>query len=194
MENTIINRFRSKAGWLIKRKKLKRNGNNSHVGYGLVLKNPQNISIGDRFNAGINLVIETWEEYGEKKFTPEIVIGSDVSVMDNCQISCAEHICIGTGTLFGSNVFITDNFHGDNSLEQLGIPPVNRALYVKGKVIIGKNVWVGRNVCILPGVTIGDGAVIGANAVVTKDVPSYTIAAGIPAKVIKCCRGENLTK
>lgn len=37
----------------------------------------------------------------------------------------------------------------------------------------------------MPGVTIGEGAVIGANAVVTKDIPAYTVAAGVPAKVIK---------
>lgn len=52
-------------------------------------------------------------------------------------------------------------------------------------MVIGNNVWIGRNVCIMPGVTIGDGAVIGANAVVTHDIPAYSVAAGVPAKVIK---------
>ena len=42
-----------------------------------------------------------------------------------------------------------------------------------------------ENVCIMPGVTIGDGAVIGANAVVTKDIPAYSVAVGVPAKVLR---------
>ncbi len=50
---------------------------------------------------------------------------------------------------------------------------------------IGNDVWIGQNVIILPGVTIHDGAVCAAGAVVTKDVPPYTIVAGVPAKPIK---------
>nr|WP_274606323.1 DapH/DapD/GlmU-related protein [Lactobacillus delbrueckii] len=50
---------------------------------------------------------------------------------------------------------------------------------------MGKRVWLGANVTVLPGVTIGDGAIIAAGAVVTKDVPARTIAAGVPARVVK---------
>lgn len=50
---------------------------------------------------------------------------------------------------------------------------------------IGNDVWIGANVVVLRGVTIGDGAIIAANAVVTKDIPPYSIAGGIPAKVIR---------
>lgn len=50
---------------------------------------------------------------------------------------------------------------------------------------IGNDVWVGANSVILKGRRIGDGAIIGAGAVVTKDVPSYAIVAGNPAKIIK---------
>lgn len=51
-------------------------------------------------------------------------------------------------------------------------------------IVIGDDCWIGANVVIQPGVTIGKGAVVGANAVVTKDVPEYTIVAGIPAREI----------
>ena len=91
---------------------------------------------------------------------------------------------IGDGCLFGDNVLITDNYHGNNSKEQMSIMPIERALFSKGPVKIGNNVWVGRNVCIMPGVTIGDGAVIGANSVVTKDVESGSVVAGVPAKIL----------
>lgn len=55
----------------------------------------------------------------------------------------------------------------------------------KGNVHVGNDVWIAEDSTILSGVTIGDGAVIGANALVTKDVPSYAIVGGNPAKLIK---------
>ena len=52
-------------------------------------------------------------------------------------------------------------------------------------VIVESDVWIGRNVSLLCGITIGRGAIIGAGAVVTKDIPPYCIAGGVPAKPIK---------
>lgn len=60
--------------------------------------------------------------------------------------------------------------------------------YVPGSkyaVVIGNDVWIGADVKILEGVTIGDGAVVATGAVVTKDVPPYTVVAGIPAREIR---------
>jgi acetyltransferase-like isoleucine patch superfamily enzyme len=53
------------------------------------------------------------------------------------------------------------------------------------RATIGNDVWIGANVVVLRGVTIGDGSIVAANAVVTKDIPPYSIAGGIPAKVIR---------
>ena len=52
-------------------------------------------------------------------------------------------------------------------------------------VIIGNDIWIGANAVILPGVSIGDHSVVAAGAVVTKDVPPHSLAAGVPAKIIK---------
>ena len=73
-------------------------------------------------------------------------------------------------------------------MSELNIHPEKRSLVSKGKVIIGDNVWLGNNVCIMPNVTIGDGVIVGANSVVTKDIPSYSVAAGAPARVVKQIR------
>jgi maltose O-acetyltransferase len=56
---------------------------------------------------------------------------------------------------------------------------------IRGKIIIKHDAWIGVGVIILPNVTIGEFSIVGAGAVVTKDVPPYTIVAGIPAKPIK---------
>jgi acetyltransferase-like isoleucine patch superfamily enzyme len=60
--------------------------------------------------------------------------------------------------------------------------------FKEGKVIIKDGAHIGIGAIILPGVTIGEGAVIGAGAVVSKDIPSYSLAVGIPAKVVKTYR------
>ena len=166
--------------------KFKHLGKRINVGLGVSVINPQYIFIGDGFYADRWTRLHTWPEYRGKKsgYTPELTIGNNVSFMTNCYVSCMNKISIGEGCLFGDNVYISDNFHGDLSDEQRLISPIDRELYSKGPVIIGKNVWVGRNVCILPGVTIGDGAVIGANAVVTGDIEQASVVAGVPAKII----------
>lgn len=55
----------------------------------------------------------------------------------------------------------------------------------KGPVTIGNDVWIGTRAVILSGVTIGDGAVIGAGSVVTRDVPPFAVAVGVPAVVVR---------
>ncbi len=67
----------------------------------------------------------------------------------------------------------------------LDVKEITNAWDNKGGIVIGNDVWIGFEAVILSGVTIGDGAVIGTRAVVTKDVPPYTIAGGVPAKLIR---------
>ena len=55
----------------------------------------------------------------------------------------------------------------------------------RGKVTIGKGACIGTHSSIMQGVTIGEGAIVGAHSFVTKDIPSHSLAVGIPARVIK---------
>jgi virginiamycin A acetyltransferase len=67
----------------------------------------------------------------------------------------------------------------------LDVKDITKAWDNKGDIVIGNDVWIGYEAVILSGVHIGDGAIIGTRAVVTKDVPSYTVVGGVPAKEIK---------
>lgn len=182
----IINRiFYEAAVFNWKQLPFKKRGLIRDVGRNYTVVTPENICIGNYFSFGDNLKIQAWKQYQGVTYEPYICIGDNVSLMGNCQISCCGKITIGDGCLFGDNVFVTDNFHGESRTFEIDVPPNQRKLYVKGPVVIGNNVWIGRNVCIMPGVSIGDGAIIGANSVVTEDIDASTVVGGVPAKVIR---------
>lgn len=86
--------------------------------------------------------------------------------------------------MIASNVFITDHDHGDTSPESLEITPSKRPLR-HSPVKIEDNVWIGQNAIILKGVTIGESSIIAAGSVVTRDIPPFCVAAGIPAAILK---------
>lgn len=143
------------------------------------------ISIGEDTVIQGNCVLGCWIRYGDDAFTPSMTIGNSCNIGEHTHISAINRISIGDGLLTGRYVYIGDNSHGGFSVEEAEIPPIKRKLQSKGEIVIGNNVWIGDKVTILGGVHIGDNVIIGANSVVTKDVPSNTIVAGIPAKIIK---------
>lgn len=147
--------------------------------------NAELIHIGKGSRFGRSAVITAWTKFGNQVFNPSIEIGEGCSFNDYIHITSINRIVIGSNVLTGRWVTITDNSHGSTEMSDLVYPPLLRPLYSKGQVVIGKNVWIGDKVTILPGVSIGDGSVIAANSVVTKSIPPYSIAAGIPAKIIK---------
>ena len=148
-------------------------------------KGEKHFKIGNKTGFGNHAVITAWDAYENEQFTPEVNIGANCSFGDYLHLTCINKIIIGDNVLTGRWVTITDNSHGDTSLSTLKIAPTNRSLLSKGPVIIGNNVWIGDKSTILPGVTIGEGSVVAANSVVTKDIPSYSVAAGNPAVIIK---------
>jgi acetyltransferase-like isoleucine patch superfamily enzyme len=94
----------------------------------------------------------------------------------NVKIRCFKEITIGNNVAISENVTIWDSdAHAIVGNEANMTQPVR----------IGNHVWIGNNVTILKGVTIGDGAIIAAGSLVNKSIPSGSLAAGVPAKVIK---------
>ena len=142
------------------------------------------IKIGDHVSFGRNCVLTAWKSYRGKILTPNIVIRSNCHFGEYNHITSTNEIYIDTGLLTGRWVTISDNSHGETNLESLKTTPIERPIYSKGPVRIGKNVWLGDKVTILPGVTIGDGVVVGANSVITKSIPPYSVVVGNPAHII----------
>jgi len=132
-----------------------------------------------------NCVIGCRKHYGNQEFTPNIIIGNHCDFGAYCHITAINRIKIGNGLLTGRFVFIGDNSHGGLSMEEAEIAPGKRNLKSIGEITIGNNVWIGDKVSILGGVSIGDNVIVAANSVVTHDVPSNSMVAGNPAKVLK---------
>lgn len=144
---------------------------------------PEFISICDGSVIGCRALVCAHPSSKSKQ--PLIEIGQNCNIGDDCNIQCCNHIKFGNGVRLGRKVMINDTSHGEFVREQLDIQPNLRPLVSKGPIIIDDNVWIGEMVCILGNVHIGKGSVIGAGTVVTKDIPEYSLAVGVPAKVIK---------
>jgi len=129
----------------------------------------------DRVEFGNNCRIGAYSRlFGD----PKITIGNDFYANAFCHF--VGDIEFGNDVLVGSKVIIWSRDHGIKRGQLIRLQP-----YIKSKIIIGDDVWIGAGAIILKGVTINRGAVIGAGAVVTKDIPEYAMAFGVPAKIIK---------
>ena len=160
-------------------------GSNLNLSWPINILGSQAISIGDNFIARKNLKIRAFTQFNSQVFSPQIIVGNNVNIETDCHIGCINQIIIGDNVLIASGVYISDHSHGELDYRDIKIPPIKRNLTSKGPIIIEENVWIGERVVILSGIRIGKFSIIGANAVVTKNVPPYSIVAGVPAKVIR---------
>jgi acetyltransferase-like isoleucine patch superfamily enzyme len=106
-------------------------------------------------------------------------MGEFASLSENCWVSATESVRIERDVLVGPGCHITDANHG---IAERGL--IRKQDRIASPVVIGEGAWLGAGVKIVAGVHVGRGAVVGAGAVVTKDVPDYAIAAGVPARVV----------
>lgn len=156
----------------------------THIGTRSVILSPLKI-VGRGINIGANVLIQNkcWIEVnpltGENK--AELIIGDGCAIGHFNEIYATKSIIIEDNVLTADRVYISDNLHG---YENPNIPIIKQPITQKGTVRIGEGSWLGVGVAVI-GANIGKHCVIGANAVVTRDIPDYCVAVGIPAKVIK---------
>ena len=144
--------------------------------------NEQYISIGDDTLIGEGVALSAGMVPGQQCLTsPVVTIGNRCLIGRGSGIVGHFSITIGDDVWTGHHVYITDQNHG---YEDISIP-ISHQTQPELPVVIGNGSWLGFGSVVLPGVTIGEHCVIGANAVVTSDIPDYSVAVGVPARVIR---------
>lgn len=128
--------------------------------------------IGNKVHSSVQVLTPFNTDFGIN-----IRLGKRVFINKSCMFVDLGGIDIGDDVLIGPDVKILSVNHP--------LDPKNRRGVILKGVKIKRNVWIGAGVTVCPGVTIGENSVIGAGSVVTKDVPSNTVYAGVPAKFIK---------
>ena len=110
-----------------------------------------------------------------------VEIGRFCSIARDCEIGLGSK---EVGALTTHDFIYHDGLF-PRSKEYSSFPKIKREEEKHQKIIIGNDVWIGAKTIVMGGVTIGNGCVIGAGSIVTKDIPPYSVAVGVPAKVIK---------
>ena len=144
--------------------------------------NEQYIHVGANTLIGPDISLSAGMVPGQQCITnPVVTIGDRCLIGRGSGIVGHFSIEIGNDVWTGHNVYITDQNHGYEDVTR----PISQQSQPERAVKIGDGSWLGYGSVVLPGVTIGEHCVIGANSVVTRDVPSFSVAVGVPARVIK---------
>ena len=167
---------------LIYRVAFKHFGKGSYIRKPLLIANPRFISIGNKVSIREGARLEVVVSNPNR--TPELFVGDNTGIEQNVHIACHSRVHIGSNVSITPNCSIVDVSHPFEDIHD----PRRTGLRIKDEdsfVEIGDGAFLGIGCVILPNVRIGKNAVIGANSVVTRDVPDYSVVAGIPAAVIK---------
>ena len=149
-------------------------GKNVILEQGILVFNPENISIGDSVYVGHNTILKGYHKN-------ELRIGDHTWVGQMCFLHSAGGIDIGNAVGIGPCVKILTSTHLDSNLSK---PLISNDLKFS-PVVIGDGCDIGIGTILLPGVTVGKGSIVGAGSVVTKDVEPYSIVAGNPARLLR---------
>ena len=111
----------------------------------------------------------------------DIEIDDHANIGFNCEIFSASRVRVGKSILMAAYTYLVG---GDHLYDRVDIPVLEQGRTARG-IDVDDNVWLGTHVVVTDGSTIGRDAIIGAGAVVVGDIPEFSIATGIPAKVTR---------
>jgi acetyltransferase-like isoleucine patch superfamily enzyme len=141
---------------------------------GVLVFHPENIELGDDVYIGHQTILKGY-------YKNKMQIGSGVWIGQQCFLHSAGGLNIGRNVGIGPGVKIITSEHSEQGID---IPILHSEIEFR-PVRIDDDCDIGVGVIVLPGVTIGKGVQVGAGAVVNSDLPSYSVAVGVPAKVIR---------
>jgi acetyltransferase-like isoleucine patch superfamily enzyme len=176
------------------------------VGCRTKLRHPQLISVGRSTIIEDYVTIDALS-YGGVRFDDNVTIakfttiqctgvvrslGKGLVIGNNSAVGAYSFLGAQGGIRIGSNVIIGPraNFHSENHIYQNPDIPIRLQGETRQGILIEDDCWIGSGVIILDGVHIGQGCVVAAGSVVTQDLPAYSVAAGVPACVIKTRRSS----
>ena len=178
----ILSKIKKSILTYIERSKFVRVNNGIRLLSSVELRNAKFIKCHNDAAIGENSKLLCIAKYKGIEFEPKIEIGKNFHATRNFIVQCANQVIIGDNVLVASNVFIIDYNHG---LSPENDSYLDNPLELSDGVFIEDGVWIGNSAIILPGVKIGKKSIIGAGSVVSSDIPAYSLAVGVPAKVIK---------
>jgi len=150
-------------------------GSNAIIRTGSIIYS--DVEIGDDLQTGHNILVRENTTIGDN-----VLIGTNVVIDGNTKIgnnvSIQSNVYIPTNTIIEDNIFI-----GPCAVLTNDKYPIRKKYDLKGP-ILRHGVSVGANSTLLPGIEVGEGAMIAAGAIVTKDIPPWTLAVGVPAKIV----------
>jgi acetyltransferase-like isoleucine patch superfamily enzyme len=157
----------------------------------------RHLRVGRGSSIGPNAVI-----FYDVEIRAETLIGDGASIREQCRIGThcliSRYVTVNYNTMIGDRTRIMDSTHitgnciiGNDVFISTLVATVNdnemvSRSYAESKIVgprIGDHASIGAGVCLLPGVVVGEGAIVGAGSVVTKDVESYTVVMGVPARL-----------
>ncbi|WP_295438996.1 DapH/DapD/GlmU-related protein [uncultured Thiodictyon sp.] len=183
-----------RLGWY--RARLGALGAGCHIDPGVSLQYPGRIRLGDGVGIGRHATLRA-----NTDANPGIALGQEVSINDAVVINANRgfvtlgerswlgpfcFVCGNGGVTIGRNVLVAahSSINTVSHTTQRCDIPINDQPVLTDPVVIEDDCWIGLNAVILQGVTLGHGCIIGAGAVVTKSIPPWSIAVGVPARVV----------
>ena len=146
------------------------------------LMNERFIEIGENTMIGPHVALSAGMAPGQEGLSQPVVrIGDRCLIGRGSGIVGHFSIDIGDDVWTGHHVYITDQNHGYDNVDI----PISQQSMPEKPVRIGSGSWLGHGTVVLPGADIGEHVVIGANSVVTGSIPSFSVAVGAPARVVK---------